>query len=792
MCGLKMKMLAAAFAVCLITLSGTVCAEAASGRMTITAIDLGGINTGEATMITAGDGGALLVDSGDNHNRAVFDWLYENGYENRKFNTLVTHWHDDHAGNTAKIIREFNVGTVYIPETAYLEEISTPYYRYERGYYTKVIDAAKDRGTKVVYLRKGQTIRVGSGVSGKVLYISGSPRSESERPVDHINNQSAVIMFSGGGCKYLNCGDLCYEGERRVLKSGQSIKADIYKVSHHGYNTSNAQAFLNAVDPTYAYFTAHDSSPSGYMPAIVAESVERISKMANVFGTRYNGTIRFVCSGGKVTASAQRNTKTMYQKLIAKSSGKTKTEKYIFNKQCFVRHFDRIVDTDTYYNQQLTAKGSMFTGSWTQIGGRWYLMDSGGMCAHNTVAVKNGRYYFFGPLGQRLENGWRTIRGYKYYFAPQRLKGFRKIGDKVYYFMDERCTAYKGSKEGIMLTGFRIINGSRYYFIDSRYKGYKTSLHGVRASGWTTVAGNVYYMSSGGCIQRGMRKIEGSYYCFSGTGIMQKGLKKIGGSLYFFANDGKRVSGWKTISGKKYYFQVNGKALVKIDKTIGNRRYRFDENGVMIKEINCHLDKNGNPIIGWHTIGDKTYYAYDDGELATGKVIIDGVEYEFDTVENGCALLTKEDPENTDAGDTSGETAPETEPGEEEQGTEAGLAGDVTDPGQGPESGDGETSQSAEPEPSGDEPGGPYEEPGAESGETSQSAEPEPAGDDPGDFYEDPGTEGAETSQSAEPAPAGDAAGSYEEPGSDEEAGAGSETEEAGAEEPDPAGVSEP
>ena len=48
---------------------------AASNTMLITAIDLGDANTGEATMITAGDGGSLLIDTGDNHNRTIFTWL---------------------------------------------------------------------------------------------------------------------------------------------------------------------------------------------------------------------------------------------------------------------------------------------------------------------------------------------------------------------------------------------------------------------------------------------------------------------------------------------------------------------------------------------------------------------------------------------------------------------------------------------------------------------------------------------------------------------------------------------
>ena len=214
-------------------------AEAATDSMKIVAIDLLGANTGEATMISDGSGKSLLVDSGDNHNDSIFDWLNANGYKNKKFDTLVTHWHDDHAGNTAEIIRKYRVGTVYIPGSSYLDQSENRgYYAYEKTYAKDVLKAAKERGTKIVYLKKGQTISVGT-VNGKVVYCCGSPYKENWYPVQFINNQSAVIMFSGGGSKLLMAGDIQAQAEKRILNEGTDIKADIFKLSHQGYDRSN-------------------------------------------------------------------------------------------------------------------------------------------------------------------------------------------------------------------------------------------------------------------------------------------------------------------------------------------------------------------------------------------------------------------------------------------------------------------------------------------------------------------------------------------------------------------------
>lgn len=294
--------------ICLASASyAAVGARAASDTMKITAIDLQAENTGEATMISDGNGESLLVDTGDTHNGAVFDWLDDNGYKDRQFDILVTHWHDDHAGNATKIISRYNVGTVYIPPAAYIYADDTAYYRYERSYAKKIIDAAMKNGTKVVYLKRGQTINVGT-VKGRVLYCCGSPRSESAYNVEYINNQSAVIMFSGGGARLLTAGDLHSVVEQRLVASGVDVRADIYKMSHHGLSTSNCEEFLKAISPAYAWFTSNTATPSRYMSDDVKDSVTRVEKIADTMSTRYNGTITYTCQNGRIDVRAERNT----------------------------------------------------------------------------------------------------------------------------------------------------------------------------------------------------------------------------------------------------------------------------------------------------------------------------------------------------------------------------------------------------------------------------------------------------------------------------------------------------
>ena len=255
--------------------------------------------------------------------------------------------------------------------------------------------------------------------------------------VHYINNQSSVIMFTGGGSRYLTVGDIEKPAENRLLKSGVSLKADIFKISHHGLDTSNQQKFLDAVNPAYAYFTSNRSDSGHYTTGDVWASVTRAGRNSNVMGTGYNGTITYTCKGGDITVRAERNTKKMYMRLIDKKTNRTRKATFTFNKATEIRMKKKILNPDKYYTQQLNADGTVFSGSFVQRGGRYYL-EKGGVGAYNTFAEKGGKTYWFDLSGKRYEGGMLSAYGKRYYMNPKgdpcRLCGWRTISGRKYYF----------------------------------------------------------------------------------------------------------------------------------------------------------------------------------------------------------------------------------------------------------------------------------------------------------------------------------------------------------------------
>ena len=663
--------LCAAFLIGPAAVPGAVC-EAASGKMTIVAIDLEEENTGEATMISAADGTPLLVDSGDKHNRSVFEWLDRNGYKNKKFNTLVTHWHDDHAGNTAEIIRKYRVGTVYLPKTNYLNvNKDRSYYDYERTFATDTLRAARERGTKVVYLEKGDTIRIGSGVSGKVLYVNESPYSENWYAVQYINNQSAAIMFTGGGSKFLATGDLQEQGENRLLKSGVSLKADIYKMSHHGYDRSNQMKFIKAVSPTYAWFTTHNVTPQKYSEPNTRDGAARMGRIANTFSTRYNGTLRFVCKNGEINVSAERNTSKMYEKLISKKTGSAKYATFTFNKACAAHMTQKIVNTDLYYNRQLKAakSGSLFTGSWKDQDGSKYLVK-GNLKAFHTFAEKGGKTYYFDWSGRR-KTGFINAYGGKYYFSPSMATGWKVVSGRRYYFMDSRYGSYSKAKRGRMLTGFKTIAGKKYYFMNARCSSYSKETLGKLMTGFFKVNGKSYYGANS--------KMEG--YSKENLGVLAKGWVKIGSNRYYFGTDNVMRTGWLKLGRRTYYLFPGGSAAVNRFVTISDKKYYFDQNGVMktgwqtIGAKKYYFDENGVMQTGWQTIDGKKYYFDENGVMLTGRQKIGDKVYVFG--EDGALIGEAADEASTatTAAPENYETAPEAEPGTEGSGAAYGWTG---------------------------------------------------------------------------------------------------------------------
>ena len=92
------------------------------------------------------------------------------------------------------------------------------------------------------------------GVQFEMLHPTGEA---SAKPLAHDNDLSCVLRISRGQQSILLAADIELPSERRLLlEHADKLPATLLVVPHHGSKTSSSQAFVDAVHPHYAVFTA--------------------------------------------------------------------------------------------------------------------------------------------------------------------------------------------------------------------------------------------------------------------------------------------------------------------------------------------------------------------------------------------------------------------------------------------------------------------------------------------------------------------------------------------------------
>ena len=537
------------------SLAPSIQTEAASGNMQITPIDYGHTGVwGDCTMLSSG-GKNLLMDTYLNDRfDTLTDYLIDHHFYT--FDLYLSHYHYDHMHQFTKILYDsrFNVGKVYLPDPGYLKTGA------EHGSYCKsflngydaIVKAANSEGSKIIYLRKGSSFTVGNA---KVSILWGCSYKSGSYDASYINNNSLVAKVTSGTVTFLTCGDIEKETESQILKSGINVSADIFKMSHHGGDSSNTAAFLNKVNPSFAFYNWVGDSPSSCAGGWVDGPVRRLEKICNVYSTRYNGMLTFTVKAGHISVAGERNMISVNAKIKDSAGNVVNTVNYQFNdaldhhitskmkatalsvssentitalpkRYGFTAKFIELDDGVKYRNKD----GSYSSDTFQKIDGETYYFDEDGYRVTGFLTVNNKTYYFdeegkmllrwkrvdgkkylFDPVDGHMHTGWEWVEEKNgwYYLSPEKgylLEGWRNIGGKRYYLTPTEFYAK---------TGWQTISGKRYYF-DPK--------NAYLVCGWLKVGGKTYYLGKDGVMVTGTRTIDGRTYTFHSSGVLQGSL----------------------------------------------------------------------------------------------------------------------------------------------------------------------------------------------------------------------------------------------------------------------------
>ncbi len=240
--------LSAVFLAILLT-TGGISAFSEFGRLSITFPNLGQGDgailevKGKSTVLI--DGGGGMGDEEYNIGENVFlPYLTAKGY-NKIDLAIVSHLHRDHAEGIIAAIENLNVDTVMISDT-----------KENTSYKDKLIKAAKENDTKILYVNAGDRIEFKSGLTIDVLYPQKDAMPSEE------NDYSLALLAEYDGVKAFFGGDMTEKAEKEILE--MIDETDIVKVSHHGSKNSSGEKFIEKTSPKYAVICVGENNSYGH------------------------------------------------------------------------------------------------------------------------------------------------------------------------------------------------------------------------------------------------------------------------------------------------------------------------------------------------------------------------------------------------------------------------------------------------------------------------------------------------------------------------------------------------
>lgn len=268
-----------------------------TGEMRIHMIDVG---NADAILIEQGEN-TMLIDAGT---PGVADDIIEyiSSLGITKLDVVVgTHPHNDHMGGMAKVLENIEVDTVYVPDILDMKSLQSKLWYNNFIDVINEIDDRRNEGVKeenqesIWHFPKDQNGDFVSFYLGEAFVQFMGP---SEDEYSNENNYSIVMRVSYGDVDVLLSGDAEALAEKEVLATGYELNSEIYKVGHHGSDTSSSETFVQMIDPDYALISCGYGNSFDHPCKETMELLEK--EGVKVYRTDESGTVVVTTDGKNI------------------------------------------------------------------------------------------------------------------------------------------------------------------------------------------------------------------------------------------------------------------------------------------------------------------------------------------------------------------------------------------------------------------------------------------------------------------------------------------------------------
>jgi beta-lactamase superfamily II metal-dependent hydrolase len=259
------------------------------------------VEGGAATLIVTPPGESILIDNGFPGARDA-ERIHQAATEaglTAIDHFIVTHWHADHYGGTARLAKLLPIHNYYdrgIPEKLDEDPKNFPLliqaYRAASSNKSKQLKPGDElplRPTKdgpalrlLCLCGNGDVIPDQPGAAENPLAREHQPKPEDKTD----NARSLGFLLRYGDFRFLDLGDLTWNIEHKLVAPSDKIgPVDVFQVTHHGSETSNNPVLIRTVKPRVAIM--NNGPRKGGDPSVLA-TLRRVPEIQTIYQLHRN------------------------------------------------------------------------------------------------------------------------------------------------------------------------------------------------------------------------------------------------------------------------------------------------------------------------------------------------------------------------------------------------------------------------------------------------------------------------------------------------------------------------